>query len=185
MKGVGLARKKKKKRKLVIRKYAVKPKVPENFADNSWDILERAIDAIYGQTPVPHTREKLYGMVEDLCNHGKAGTLYSRLREKFASQVNSLVRDLSNQTAQIDRCVLEIWRRSMIAGPQPTFSDFAWFSLLFLAVYCSTCTACGHNIAPTCDTLKVYSCSWRPQLSRMDPNINPCGVSVQTFSGIR
>jgi hypothetical protein len=95
-----------KRKRLVIRNYAVKPTLPENFAEDGWKILDASVDAIYGQTPVPHTREKLYGIVEDLCMHGQAATLLGRLREKFAVHVNRLVRDLSQQTARLDTCVL-------------------------------------------------------------------------------
>eukprot|EP00750_Incisomonas_marina_P008330 INCI15434.3.p1 GENE.INCI15434.3~~INCI15434.3.p1 ORF type:complete len:848 (-),score=178.00 INCI15434.3:670-3162(-) len=94
--------KKKRKKKLVIRNYAVKPKVPENFLADGWKLLENAIDAIYARIPVPHTREKLYGIVEDLCMHGQSASLFARVKGKFAERVNSLVRDLSQQTGRRD-----------------------------------------------------------------------------------
>ena len=97
--------KKKRKKKLVIRNYAVKPKVPENFLADGWKLLENAIDAIYARIPVPHTREKLYGIVEDLCMHGQSASLFARVKGKFAERVNSLVRDLSQQTGRRDTYV--------------------------------------------------------------------------------
>ncbi|KAI8913801.1 Cullin, partial [Powellomyces hirtus] len=67
-------------KKLVIKAFKVKPKIPENFVENTWNRLERAVRAIHASTPVADSLEELYQACENLCYHKKADELYSKLR---------------------------------------------------------------------------------------------------------
>ena len=59
-----------------------KPKLPENYEDDSWYKLQMAIDAVAAKQPYIFSREELYGLVENLCIHKMAARLYQRLHDE-------------------------------------------------------------------------------------------------------
>ena len=64
---------------LKIKPLRAKPKLPENFAEDTWARLQLAVAAVHGKRPVAASYEELYRAVEDLCLHSFAPTLYTRL----------------------------------------------------------------------------------------------------------
>lgn len=58
----------------------MKPKLPENFVNDTWNRLERAVRAVHESKPVPDSLEELYQACENLCHHKKADELYVKLR---------------------------------------------------------------------------------------------------------
>lgn len=56
----------------------VQPKPPENFEDDTWEKLKKAVAAVEGKRPIATSREELYRAVEDLCVHKMGGKLYNR-----------------------------------------------------------------------------------------------------------
>lgn len=56
----------------------MQPKLPENFEDNTWEKLQRAIEAVQNKRPTATSWEELYRAVEDLCVHKMGARLYER-----------------------------------------------------------------------------------------------------------
>lgn len=57
----------------------VQPKLPDNFEDDTWEKLQRAVSAVQRKRPIATSREELYRAVEDLCLHKMGSKLYDRL----------------------------------------------------------------------------------------------------------
>lgn len=55
------------KRKMVIKPFKKKPKVPDNFEQGAWDKLREAIVAVQKNQTIQFSREDLYRSVEDMC----------------------------------------------------------------------------------------------------------------------
>ncbi|KAJ3022695.1 Cullin-4 [Thoreauomyces humboldtii] len=67
-------------KKLVIRSFDVKPKLPPNFIENTWIRLEQAVRAIQASQSVTDGQEELYRACENLCHHQKSDEIYQKLR---------------------------------------------------------------------------------------------------------
>ncbi|KAI8586877.1 ubiquitin-protein ligase, cullin 4 [Geranomyces variabilis] len=86
-------------KKLVIRGFKDKPKMPDNFIETTWARLERAVRAVHASKPVPDSLEELYQACEQICRHKKAEELYSKLkavcdehvREEYRKIISALV----------------------------------------------------------------------------------------------
>eukprot|EP00850_Spirogloea_muscicola_P022668 SM000306S11741 [mRNA] locus=s306:78886:84466:+ [translate_table: standard] len=74
-------------RKLVIKPFKAKPKLPDNFEEATWRKIQTAVRAIQAKQPVAASLEELYRAVEDLCLHKMAGSLYGRLQEECERHV--------------------------------------------------------------------------------------------------
>ena len=70
---------------------AVKPKLPENYLDETWRQLEAAVGAVHRAEPMPVGFETLYKAVEGLCVHGLGAELYGRLQAACESHVDRLL----------------------------------------------------------------------------------------------
>jgi cullin 4 len=66
-------------KKLVIRPFAVQPKLPENLFELKWTELRTAVVAIYDKNGSTLSKEELYRAVEDLCVHKYSQRLYDDL----------------------------------------------------------------------------------------------------------
>lgn len=86
------------KKKIVIKPFKVQPKLPDNFEDNTWEKLQRAVSAIQKKQPIATSREELYRAVEDLCVHKMGAKLYDRLREECGSHARAEMESLQGQT---------------------------------------------------------------------------------------
>ncbi|KAJ3087322.1 Cullin-4 [Quaeritorhiza haematococci] len=69
-------------KKLVIKSFKVKPKLPPNYEAETWEKLKRAVHAIHGSQRVPDSLEELYKDCENLCHHKMAQNLYEKLRNE-------------------------------------------------------------------------------------------------------
>ncbi|KAG5843571.1 hypothetical protein ANANG_G00152310 [Anguilla anguilla] len=67
-------------RKLVIKNFKEKPKLPENYTDETWQKLKEAVEAIQNSTSIKYNLEELYQAVENLCSHKISAKLYKQLR---------------------------------------------------------------------------------------------------------
>ncbi|CAN0039454.1 unnamed protein product [Sphacelaria rigidula] len=86
------------KKKIVIRPFKVQPKLPDNFEDDTWEKLKRAVGAVQGKRPIATSREELYRAVEDLCVHKMGAKLYDRLRVECAVHIRAEMESLVGQT---------------------------------------------------------------------------------------
>lgn len=64
----------------------VQPKLPDNFEDNTWEKLKKAVKAIQTKQPIATSREELYRAVEDLCVHKMGAKLYDRYCKQVHNQ---------------------------------------------------------------------------------------------------
>lgn len=69
----------------------VKPHLPENFKEATWEKLKEAVQAIHNKKFVIYSSEELYKAVENMCSHKMAATLYDLLKAECESHVKSNV----------------------------------------------------------------------------------------------
>ena len=81
-------------KKLILKGFKKKPKLPSNFEDESWYTLQKAVRAIHRKQPIQTSREELYRTTEDLCIHKMGARLYTRLQVEFEEYTERLVNDL-------------------------------------------------------------------------------------------
>ncbi|CDQ70188.1 unnamed protein product [Oncorhynchus mykiss] len=67
-------------KKLVIKNFKEKPKLPENYTHETWQKLKEAVEAIQNSTSIKYNLEELYQAVENLCSHKISARLYKQLR---------------------------------------------------------------------------------------------------------
>ncbi|KAI1902778.1 hypothetical protein AGOR_G00019500 [Albula goreensis] len=67
-------------KKLIIKNFKEKPKLPENYTDETWQKLKEAVEAIQNSTSIKYNLEELYQAVENLCSHKISAKLYKQLR---------------------------------------------------------------------------------------------------------
>lgn len=76
-------------KKLVIKNFKAKPKLPDNFKDATWDKLKEAICAIQNKTSISSSLEELYKAVENMCSHKMSSVLYNELKAECEGHVKS------------------------------------------------------------------------------------------------
>ncbi|XP_015123952.1 cullin-4A [Diachasma alloeum] len=76
-------------RKLVIKNFKNKPKLPENYQEQTWEKLREAVVAIQTSKSIRYSLEELYQAVENMCNHKMASTLYANLTVLTESHVKA------------------------------------------------------------------------------------------------
>uniref|UniRef100_A0A8C5U858 Cullin-4 n=1 Tax=Malurus cyaneus samueli TaxID=2593467 RepID=A0A8C5U858_9PASS len=67
--------------KLYIISLKDKPKLPENYTDETWQKLKEAVEAIQNSTSIKYNLEELYQAVENLCSYKISANLYKQLRQ--------------------------------------------------------------------------------------------------------
>ncbi|XP_012281134.1 cullin-4A [Orussus abietinus] len=78
-------------KKLVIKNFKNKPKLPENYQEQTWEKLREAVVAIQTSKSIHYSLEELYQAVENMCNHKMASTLYTKLTKLMESHVEANV----------------------------------------------------------------------------------------------
>ncbi|CAK9867204.1 unnamed protein product [Sphagnum jensenii] len=81
-------------KKLVIKPFKDKPKLPNNFEEVTWVKIKEAVTAIHLKQPISGSLEELYRAVEDLCVHKMAGKLYHRLQQECETHIAAKLRSL-------------------------------------------------------------------------------------------
>uniref|UniRef100_A0A8C9W1R9 Cullin 4B n=1 Tax=Scleropages formosus TaxID=113540 RepID=A0A8C9W1R9_SCLFO len=89
-------------KKLVIKNFREKPKLPENYTDETWQKLREAVEAIQNSTSIKYNLEELYQAVENLCSHKISAKLYKQLRAVCEEHIKAL--DSGLFLKKIDRC---------------------------------------------------------------------------------
>ncbi|KAI9090838.1 cullin [Phlyctochytrium arcticum] len=98
--GIAVPPKKSTARKLVIRGFKEKPKVPDDYFPTMWGHLESAVKAIQNSQRVSHSLEELYRGCENLCQQKKGDQLYSRLRNVCDEHIQSQLATLDMYVSQ-------------------------------------------------------------------------------------
>ncbi len=70
---------------------SVKPDLPDNYGEKSWEKLQVSIQAVFNQHPISYVLEELYQVVENMCSHGMASKLYLNLEAECRSHVMAAV----------------------------------------------------------------------------------------------
>lgn len=78
-------------KKLVIKNFRVKPMLPDNFQEETWEKLEKAVVAIQTSTPSNYESETLYRAVENMCSHKMDMQLYTKLTALTETHVKSKI----------------------------------------------------------------------------------------------
>ncbi|XP_069493252.1 cullin-4A [Ambystoma mexicanum] len=78
-------------RKLVIKNFRDRPKLPDNYTQDTWQKLHEAVSAIESSTSIKYNLEELYQAVENLCSYKVSPTLYKQLRQVCEEHVKSQI----------------------------------------------------------------------------------------------
>ncbi|KAI6078671.1 Cullin-4A isoform X1 [Aix galericulata] len=68
-------------KKLVIKNFRERPKLPDNYTQDTWQKLHDAVGAIQSSVSIRYNLEELYQAVENLCSYKVSATLYKQLRQ--------------------------------------------------------------------------------------------------------
>ncbi|CAK6964714.1 cullin-4B [Scomber scombrus] len=98
-------------KKLVIKNFKEKPKLPENYTQETWQKLKEAVEAIQNSTSIKYNLEELYQAVENLCSHKISAKLYKQLRavceDHIKAQIDQFREDALDSVLflkKIDKC---------------------------------------------------------------------------------
>ncbi|NWV01122.1 CUL4A protein, partial [Upupa epops] len=78
-------------KKLVIKNLRERPKLPDNYAQDTWQKLHEAVGAIQSSTSIKYNLEELYQAVENLCSYKVSATLYKQLRQVCEDHVQAQI----------------------------------------------------------------------------------------------
>lgn len=85
-------------KKLVIKNFKDKPKLPENYQQNTWQKLEEAVEAIHNSHSIKSNLEELYQAVENMCSHKMSATIYEQLKHVCEAHVQSNLQQFLGKT---------------------------------------------------------------------------------------
>lgn len=85
-------------KKLVIKNFKEKPKLPENYQEKTWEKLTEAVVAIQTSKSITYSLEELYQAVENMCNHKMASTLYTNLKALTEKHVKEKIEQFVGDT---------------------------------------------------------------------------------------
>ncbi|KAI4830638.1 hypothetical protein KUCAC02_002256 [Chaenocephalus aceratus] len=79
-------------KKLVIKNFKDRPKLAENYTEDTWLKLRDAVGAIQNSTSIKYNLEELYQAVENLCSYKVSPTLYKQLRQVCEDHVQAQIK---------------------------------------------------------------------------------------------
>ncbi|XP_070538317.1 cullin-4A-like [Ptychodera flava] len=92
-------------KKLVIKNFKVKPELPENYQETTWQKLKEAVQAIHNHTSIKYSLEELYQAVENMCSHKMSASLYDKLKivceDHVKSQISSFIGELTDSVSYL------------------------------------------------------------------------------------
>ncbi|XP_010139394.1 PREDICTED: cullin-4B [Buceros rhinoceros silvestris] len=98
-------------KKLVIKNFKAKPKLPENYTDETWQKLKEAVEAIQNSTSIKYNLEELYQAVENLCSYKISANLYKQLRQICEDHIKAQIHQFREDSLdsvlflkKIDKC---------------------------------------------------------------------------------
>ncbi|NWR66046.1 CUL4B protein, partial [Bucorvus abyssinicus] len=96
-------------KKLVIKNFKAKPKLPENYTDETWQKLKEAVEAIQNSTSIKYNLEELYQAVENLCSYKISANLYKQLRQICEDHIKAQIHQFREYPfvlflKKIDKC---------------------------------------------------------------------------------
>ncbi|XP_029463713.1 cullin-4B isoform X1 [Rhinatrema bivittatum] len=98
-------------KKLMIKNFKDKPKLPENYKDETWQKLKEAVEAIQNSTSIKYNLEELYQAVENLCSYKISADLYKKLRQICEDHIKAQIHQFREDSLdsvlflkKIDKC---------------------------------------------------------------------------------
>lgn len=76
-------------KKLVIKNFKEKPKLPDNYQQETWVKLQEAVNAIHTRHAIRSSLEELYQAVENMCSYKMSASLYDQLKQVCEAHVKS------------------------------------------------------------------------------------------------
>uniref|UniRef100_K7GFE7 Cullin-4B n=1 Tax=Pelodiscus sinensis TaxID=13735 RepID=K7GFE7_PELSI len=89
-------------KKLVIKNFKDKPKLPENYTDETWQKLKEAVEAIQNSTSIKYNLEELYQAVENLCSYKISANLYKQLRQICEDHIKAQIHQFREYPLTLD-----------------------------------------------------------------------------------
>lgn len=85
-------------KKLVIKNFKDRPKLAENYTEDTWLKLRDAVGAIQNSTSIKYNLEELYQAVENLCSYKVSPTLYKQLRQVCEDHVQAQLKQFREES---------------------------------------------------------------------------------------
>lgn len=85
-------------KKLVIKNFKDRPKLAENYTEDTWLKLRDAVGAIQNSTSIKYNLEELYQAVENLCSYKVSPTLYKQLRQVCEDHVQAQIQQFREES---------------------------------------------------------------------------------------
>lgn len=83
--------------------FTVKPTLPENYQEKTWEKLQKAVVAIQTSKSIEYSLEELYQAVENMCSHKMDSQLYTKLTALTEIHVKQNIKTFFSDT--IDKLV--------------------------------------------------------------------------------
>ncbi|KAI7818099.1 cullin 4A [Gamsiella multidivaricata] len=80
----------------------VTPQLPKDYENETWKVLQQAVQAIQESRPVNSSLEELYKTCENLCHQKHGDSLYKKLSAEVERHVQKVVGDLLNNNSDQD-----------------------------------------------------------------------------------
>lgn len=108
-------------KKLVIKNFKDRPKLSENYTEDTWLKLREAVNAIQNSTSIKYNLEELYQAVENLCSYKVSPTLYKQLRQVCEDHVQAQIHQFREESLdnlsflkRINRCWQDHCRQTIM-----------------------------------------------------------------------
>ncbi|XP_042171956.1 cullin-4A isoform X2 [Oncorhynchus tshawytscha] len=85
-------------KKLVIKNFKDRPKLADNYTEDTWLKLRDAVGAIQNSTSIKYNLEELYQAVENLCSYKVSPTLYKQLRQVCEDHVQAQIHQFREES---------------------------------------------------------------------------------------
>lgn len=76
----------------------MKPTLPDNYQEKTWEKLQKAVVAIQTSKSIEYSLEELYQAVENMCSHKMDSQLYTKLTALTESHVKLNIRAFFSDT---------------------------------------------------------------------------------------
>ncbi|RXM36917.1 Cullin-4A [Acipenser ruthenus] len=93
-------------KKLVIKNFKDRPKLSDNYTQDTWKKLQEAVGAIQNSTSIKYNLEELYQAVENLCSYKVSATLYKQLRQVCEDHVKAQIHQFREYPFELSLRVL-------------------------------------------------------------------------------
>lgn len=108
-------------KKLVIKNFKDRPKLSENYTEDTWLKLREAVNAIQNSTSIKYNLEELYQAVENLCSYKVSPTLYKQLRQVCEDHVQAQIHQFREESLdnlsflkRVNRCWQDHCRQTIM-----------------------------------------------------------------------